>query len=118
MAVDIRAVFEEEAPRQLARHPELAEQVDALLEVEIAGEGGGVWAVDLRRDHAPPRVSAGPQADPTVRLRIARDDFAERLAGRQRRTDAFVQGKIAIGGDLVTAIKLRKLFAALGQSAA
>ena len=110
---DVRTLFEEDLPRRLADFPELPERVDAVLQVEIAGEGGGTWANDLKRDGGQQRVQLG--ADPTAacRIRIAAGDFADLLAGRQRWTDAFVQGRIALDGDLLLALKLRKLFAEL-----
>ena len=111
---DVRRVFEEDVPAALAAHPELSDQVDAVLQVEVTGDGGGAWAIDLRRDHVP-RVLPGAYPDPACRIAIARDDFAALMDGRQRWTDAFVQGRIRFDGDLVTALKLRKLFAAYGE---
>ena len=107
-----RTVFEQAVPALLAARPELADRVDAVLQVEIAGEGGGVWAIDLTRG-APPSVRPGTDPAARCRIRIGSEDFAELLDGRQRWTDAFVRGKIAIEGDLVLALKLRKLFADL-----
>lgn len=109
--MDIRGVFEQQIPAQLARHPDLPEQVDAVLQVEIDGDGGGVWVIDLTRANGPPRVVSGPHPAPKVRVRIEESDFVDLMCGRQRWTDAFVQGKIDFRGDLVTALKLRKLFA-------
>ena len=108
---DARTVFEQELSAVLAARPELADRVDAVLQVEIAGEGGGVWAIDLTRANAPPTVRPGEDPAARCRIRIGGEDFAELLDGRQRWTDAFVRGKIAIAGDLVLALKLRKLFA-------
>lgn len=110
---DTRNVFEHTVPATLAAHPELAERVDAVLQVEIAGEGGGVWTIDLRRRDAPPTVRPGLDPTARCRIRIASEDFADLMAGGQRWTDAFVRGKIAIAGDLVLALKLRALFADL-----
>ena len=114
--IDVRAVFEQDVAAELARRPKLAAEVDAVLQVEIAGEGGGTWTLDLTRAHAPPAVVAGPHPDAAVRITIAHDDFVALMTGRQRWTDAFVQGKFDVQGNLVTALKLRKLFAAYGGS--
>jgi hypothetical protein len=110
---DVRAVFEEQVAAELARRPELAAQVDAVLQVEIAGAGGGIWAIDLTRAHAPPSVVAGAHVGPAVRITIAHDDFVDLVTGNQRWTDAYVRGKIDVRGNLVTALKLRTLFAAV-----
>ena len=109
---DPRRVFEEMVPAQLAAHPELDDQVDAVLQVDIAGPDGGSWSIDLRRDHAPARVDPGPHPEAKVRIEITAADFRDLMAGRRRWTDAFVEGRIRFDGDLVTALKLRKLLAA------
>ena len=114
--IDVRAVFEQDVAAELARRPELATEVDAVLQIEIAGAGGGTWTIDLTRAHSPPSVGAGSHPDPAVRITIAHDDFVALMTGGQRWTDAFVQGKIDVQGNLVTALKLRKLFAAYGGS--
>ena len=113
---DVRAVFEEQVAAELARRPELATEVDAVLQVEIAGAGGGIWTIDLTRAHAPPSVVVGAHADPAVRIAIAHDDFVDLVTGNQRWTDAYVRGKIDVRGNLVTALKLRKLFATAAAS--
>lgn len=109
---DVRTVFEEDLATQLAQHPELAKEVDAVLQIEITGEGGGTWTIDLSKEHAPPKVIPGEHSKPKVRFRIAHDDFIDLMSGKQRWTDAFVRGKIDVKGNLLTAMKLRKLFAA------
>ena len=53
---DTRTLLGDELPRRLVEHPELPERVDAVLQVEIAGEGGGTWAIDLRRAGGPHRL--------------------------------------------------------------
>jgi putative sterol carrier protein len=111
--MDLQTLFNDVLPDRLAAHPHIADQVDAVLQVEINGDGGGIWVIDLTREHAPPSMSAGPHPAPTVQIHIDRADFAALMSGDQRWTDAFIQGRIKIEGDLVTAIKLRKLFADL-----
>ena len=111
---DPRTVFDEAVPAQLAAHPELAERVDAVLQVDIDGTAGGTWSFDLRRDHAPPTVAPGPHPEAKVRVRIDAADFRDLMDGRQRWTDAFVRGKIRFEGDLVVALKLRNLLPAEG----
>lgn len=112
---DPRTVFAETVPERLAAHPELAAQVDAVLRVDVDGPDGGVWTIDLRRDHAPGTVVPGPHPAAKVRVRIVDADFRDLMAGRQRWTDAFVRGKIRIEGDLVLALKLRTLLATYGD---
>jgi SCP-2 sterol transfer family len=114
--IDVRSVFERRVAEQLAAHPELAERVDAVLQVEIDGPTGGAWTIDLTRKNAPPRLTPGKSDHAKVRIAIAESDFADLIAGRQRWTDAFVKGKIDVEGNLVTAIKLRTLFAQLSNS--
>jgi hypothetical protein len=109
--MDIPTFFENEVPHLLAARPEVAEQVNALLLVEIAGQNGGTWSIDLRQGSRP-SVAPGEHPDAKVRIRIPAVDFAELMDGRQRWTDAFVRGTVDIQGDLITAIKLRRLFVA------
>lgn len=111
---DPHTVFGQAVPAQLAAHPDLAERVDAVLQVDIDGPDGGIWSIDLRRDHAPPTVAPGPHPAAKVRVRLAAADFRDLMAGRQRWTDAFVRGKVRFDGDLVVALKLRNLLPADG----
>lgn len=108
--VDVRKVFEEDVPAALAAHPELSDQVNGVLQVDISGDGGGAWTIALLRGQAP-RVLPGTHPSPTCRIRIEGGDFVELMDGRQRWTDAFVHGRIAVEGDIVTALKLRNLLA-------
>ena len=79
--------------------------------MEIAGPRGGTWAIDLTRDGGPDRVARGDDPRTRVRIRIAEGDLANLHAGRQRWTDAFVRVRIDLRGDILLALKLRKLFA-------
>jgi hypothetical protein len=93
--------------------PALPEPASAAVEVEIAGPGGGTWSIDPTRA---PHLAAGPHPAPAARVRIAGDDFAALVGGRLRWTDAFVAGRIEVTGDLVAAVRLRRLVAALAEA--
>jgi hypothetical protein len=77
MAVDVQQLFNVELPAQLAKFPDAAKQIGATFQLNITGEGGGSWFIDV--SSTGPSVVAGEKpADCTITL--TSEAFGELLA--------------------------------------
>ena len=108
MAVDIQKLFNEELPAALAKNAEDAKQIGAKYQINITGDGGGEWFIDVSRRA---RREAGNRAAPTARSRSRRR--TSRSSSRTRRPTACScssRGKLKVAGNQMLAMKLQKLF--------
>jgi thioester reductase-like protein len=109
-SADCREYFERTFPEQ-ARASGLARAVglDICVGFGIAGPGGGEWFCLWERGEFR-AVRRGIAADAAVVYRTDVATFAAIIDGRQSPQDAFFAQRIAIDGDLETALKLVVLF--------
>jgi SCP-2 sterol transfer family len=108
MAVDVQQLFNVELPAQLAKFPDAAKQIGATFQLNITGEGGGWWFIDV--SSTGPSVVAGEKpADCTITL--TSEAFGELLANPQANGERlFFSGALTIAGNTMLAQKLSKLF--------
>jgi thioester reductase-like protein len=92
-------------PGQMQRSP-LARALPRrlLFALDIGGAGGGQWS--CRWSDRTLSVRRGLDADVAVTYRLDSSAFADLLHGRQTPQQAFFDGRIAIDGDMETALKL------------
>ena len=108
MAVDVQQLFNVELPAQLAKFPDAAKQIGATFQLNITGEGGGSWFIDVSATG--PKCVPGEQAADCV-ITIASEDFLKLLENPQANgMPLFFAGKLKIGGNNMLAMKLNKLF--------
>lgn len=109
MAVDIQKLFNDELPAQLAKHPDAAKQVGAKFQINITGEGGGEWFIDVS-DSGPKAEQGNPgSADCTISL--TSEDFQKLYENPQANgMQLFFAGKLKMSGNTMLAMKLQKLF--------
>lgn len=107
MAVDIQKLFNEEIPAKIAANAEAAKQVGATFQMNITGDGGGEWFINLKDD---PSIHAGNQnADCTIT--IATEDFQKLHENPQANgMQLFFAGKLKVSGNQMLAMKLQKIF--------
>jgi putative sterol carrier protein len=82
--------------------------VNATIQMELTGDGGGVWAVDIA-DGALEVVDGGVDS-PTTTLIMSADDFVGLVNGEVNAMAAFMQGKIKLQGDMGLAMKFQSIF--------
>jgi thioester reductase-like protein len=102
--------IEQTFPRQ-ARQSHLAKvaRLHLLIALDIRGPGGGQWS--CRWTHGElAYVRRGLEAKAAVVYRTDTETFDAILQGRQDAQQAFFEQRIAITGDLETALKLAALF--------
>lgn len=109
MAVDIQKLFNEELPSVLAKHPDDAKKIGAKYLMNITGDGGGTWFIDVS-DSGPKCESGNPgAADCTIT--IASEDFQKLYENPQANgMQLFFGGKLKVDGNTMLAMKLQALF--------
>jgi putative sterol carrier protein len=109
MAVDIQKLFNETLPSGIAQHPDAARQVSATFQLNITGDGGGEWYIDLKSN--PPSAVAGNPGGADCTITIATEDFQKLHENPQANgMQLFFAGKLKVTGNQMLAMKLSKLF--------
>lgn len=90
---------------RLRHNPDKARRIGGVFELEIEGEEGGTWVLDL--DHA----TVLPTSDTPVetRLRMSASVFLDVVAGRMNEMHAFTSGRVLVEGDAGVAVRLREV---------
>jgi putative sterol carrier protein len=88
--------------------PEKAAGLDAEVQLQLTGEGGGDWALKI----AGGRVSAreGRATEPRLTVTAALEDVAAIAEGTLDGMAAFMKGKIKLSGDVGLAMRMVSLF--------
>jgi putative sterol carrier protein len=108
MAVDIQKLFNEELPAQLAAHPDAAKQIGATFQININGDGGGSWFIDVSAS-GPKSEKGEKPADCTLSMTV--EDFQKLHENPQANgMQLFFAGKLKVSGNQMLAMKLSKLF--------
>ncbi|MGB3714173.1 MAG: SCP2 sterol-binding domain-containing protein [Candidatus Promineifilaceae bacterium] len=87
---------------------EKAGDMDATVQFDLSGEGGGQWYVSVAGGNC--SVEQGTIDDPTSTIRMEASDYADMIAGRLDPMTAFIQQKVKVEGDLNTVMKFQTLF--------
>lgn len=101
-------------PRELfarmpgAFKPEKAVGVNAVIQVTLTGDGGGVWTVTIADGQC--TVVEAPAEASTMTLVMSATDYAALIDGRLSPMSAFFMGKIKFQGDMALAMKFQSMF--------
>ncbi|MBN1210482.1 MAG: SDR family NAD(P)-dependent oxidoreductase [Myxococcaceae bacterium] len=88
---------------RLAKSPELAAEVAALLQFKITSPEGA-WVVDLRS--APGTVTQGTQAGAAATLTLADEELLALAKGSEAARELFMRGRLRVDGDVRIAQRL------------
>jgi alkanesulfonate monooxygenase SsuD/methylene tetrahydromethanopterin reductase-like flavin-dependent oxidoreductase (luciferase family) len=89
--------------------PERADGFRALYRVDLAGDGGGTWWVEVADGRC--RVGRGdPERQPDVRIRSDADTWVRLAKGEQSRLGAILRRRVRVKGDRRKAAQLQRLF--------
>ncbi|XXY47867.1 SCP2 sterol-binding domain-containing protein [Sorangium sp. So ce269] len=109
MAVDIQKLFNEELPAALAKNTDAAKQLGGKYQINVTGEGGGEWLIDLAS--ANPSIAAGNPGGADVTIALTSEDFQKLHENPQANSmQLFFAGKLKVTGNQMLAMKLPKLF--------
>ena len=104
-AAAIRAIFEE-MPKRL--DPEAAEGVDTIMRINLTGNAGGTYYLEIREGKA--TISDRSIGQPQLTMSISAVDWVALIEGRLNGKIAFMNGKLKMMGDLGMAMKIPTLF--------
>lgn len=109
MAVDIQRFFSEDLPEQFERYPDAAKQLGFKCQLNVTGEGGGEWFIDVT--DSGPTVQPGNPGGANVTITLSAPDFQAYYANPQAvGMQLYFAGKLKISGDTTLSMKLHRLF--------
>ena len=82
--------------------------VNAKVQFDISGEGGGQWVVAIADGQA--QVEKGTTPEPSVTVGLSASDYVAMVNGELNPMNAFMQGKLKVSGDMALVMKLQSLF--------
>ena len=88
--------------------PEKAAGVNAVIQYEITGEGGGTWSATIKDGKCV--VAEGAAASPSLTLTMSGQDWLDMLGGKLSGQMAFMSGKLKLKGDMGLAMKVGGMF--------
>jgi putative sterol carrier protein len=105
IAEDLQEIFEK-MPE--AFRPEQAQNVNAVIQLELAGEDGGQWAIQIANGAI--SIQPGSVEAPTLILKMAASDYVVLSRGEANPMNMFMAGKIKLLGDMGLALKFQEMF--------
>ncbi|HLT29429.1 MAG TPA: SCP2 sterol-binding domain-containing protein [Myxococcaceae bacterium] len=105
-----KEILEQDIPKTLQEKPELATDINAVVQFDITGDGGGSWSLDCTKSSD--WVQAGAAADPKMVITSSAEDFVKIRNKELNPQMAAMQGKLKFKPlDMGLAMKLAKLLA-------
>jgi putative sterol carrier protein len=109
MAVDIQNLFDKQLPEALAKNADAAKQIGATYQLNITGDGGGEWFIDV--SSSGPKAERGNPGTAECTITISVEDFQKLHENPQANgMQLFFAGKLKVSGNQMLAMKLQKLF--------
>jgi hypothetical protein len=103
MAVDIQKLFNEDLPAAIAKHPDSAKEIGAKYQLNITGNGGGEWFIDV--SSSGPKAEKGNPGGADCTITITAEDFQKLHENPQANgTQLFFAGKLKVGGNPALAL--------------
>jgi putative sterol carrier protein len=96
----------EQMPRNF--RPEVAGDLNAVIQFDLTGDGGGTWTADIGEGKC--QVAQGPADNPTLTLTMDAREYLAMCRGDLNAMTAFMLRKIKLSGDVGLAMKLQSLF--------
>lgn len=89
-------------------NPHAAQELDAVFQFEIHGEGGGTWNVAVQEGTC--SIEDGVHENPRVTITMSADDWLALVNRRLNGVQAFMTGKLKVRGDLMLAQRIYDIF--------
>jgi len=87
---------------------EKAAGMDAVIEFDITGDGGGRWHAVIAGERL--SVVRGPHPSPHLTLSASAEDYVAISTGKLNGQLAFMTGRLKASGDLALAVKMQNVF--------
>lgn len=105
VADDVNEIFEKMPQAFL---PEKAANLNATIQLELSGEGGGNWVLKIANGTI--AVTPGQTSAPNLTLTMAATDYIALSRGEANPVNLFMAGKIKLQGDMTLAMKFPEMF--------
>jgi putative sterol carrier protein len=89
-------------------NPNAAQGLDAVIQYEITGEGGGNWAVSIKDGAC--EVQEAKHESPTVTLTMTPETWLAIVNKETNGMQAFMSGQLKVSGDIMLAQRIEQLF--------
>lgn len=107
---NVKDIMERTIPERLSANPALVREINALVQFQITGDGGGTWTLDCTGESG--RVDAGAAGEPKMVVTCADADFVKIVTKQLNANMAAMSGKLKFKPmDMNLALKLGKLLA-------
>jgi F420-dependent oxidoreductase-like protein len=94
--------------KRIAADPTLVQRVNAVFQINLSGDQGGNWVLDLKEDSGV--VREGVHASPDCTITMGDQDFLLMAVGDLNPMIAFTSGKLRVQGNAMLATRLQILF--------
>ena len=103
-----REIFENVLPDLAKQHSNTSRAINAVLAIELTGNNGGAWSLDLT---GPPETTRGRCEGAQCVVRMEADRFSNLLKTRKVSPwlIAYTKRKIKVEGDMPTVLKVGQL---------
>jgi putative sterol carrier protein len=105
-ATIVKAIFDGMAG---SFQPDKAAGVNAVIQYDITGDGGGTWHAAIADGTC--SVNEGAHDAPKMTITIDAQDWIDMISGSLDGQQAFMTGKLKIKGDMSLAMKMGQFFA-------
>ena len=89
--------------------PDKAGATKAVIQINLTGEGGGNWIVDVAEGKC--QVSEGTATSPKATITAGAADYLAVALGQLNAVSAFMAGKIKVTGDMALVMSFQNWFA-------
>lgn len=88
--------------------PEQAKGVNAIVQLNTTGEGGGEHHINIESGRA--ELVEGKATEPTVTITVPAKDWLAIVSGQTDAMKAFMTGKLKVDGDLSLMMRFQRMF--------
>lgn len=88
--------------------PEKAKGVNAVIQFNISGDGGGQWMMTVKDETC--TVEAGKAEKPRTTFVAKDEDWLKIINGELNPMNAYMMGKIKVLGDMSIALRFQAMF--------
>jgi F420-dependent oxidoreductase-like protein len=94
--------------KRVVADPTLVQRVNAVFQINLSGDQGGTWVLDLKNGAG--SVQEGTHEAPDCTIFMADQDFLRMVVGDLNPMVAFTSGKLRVQGNVMLATRLQGLF--------